>query len=398
MSSRVVVVGASASGLSTVERLRERGHRGSITLVGDEVHAPYDRPPLSKGLLSGAISVADLQLRAEDHLSGLGVDHRPGSRAVRLDAEARRVGLADGSSLPYDQLVIATGLRARRLPDSDDVEGVHVLRTREDAIAFRVELEHARRVVIIGGGFLASEVASVVTDLSRSTTIVSRSPLLMDRQIGSELAGQVTAAHRARGVDVLGGTGRAPQELLSADGRVRGVRLEDGTVLEADVVLLAIGGEPAVDWLEGSSVPVEDGVLCGVDCSAVDDVYAVGDVARWHNELFETQMRLEHRTNAVDQGRHVADRIIDRDRTPYAPVPYFWSDQLGLKFQSHGYLRAHDEVRILHGSVEERRLVALYRRGDRLVGAVGVGAVKALRGWRSAVAERARWVDVMAAV
>lgn len=393
--SNIVLVGASAAGLTTAAALRRGGYDRDITLVDAEQHSPYDRPPLSKHLLSGEWDADRVRLKTQDDLDELAVSIRSGVLATNVDLPGRRLALSDGSELGFDRLVLATGVAPRTLPGTAHFAGVHSLRTLDDAIALRDELRPGRRLVVVGGGFLGTEVAATAVGLGVQVTLVSAAPTPLERSLGPAVGEQVAALHRANGVELRMGPESAVVSLLESGGGVNGVELADGTRLAADVVFVAIGATPRLDWLLDSQIPVGDGIECAPDLSAGPGVYAAGDVARWHNPVFDESMRVEHRTNATEQAMHVAKRLIDGEPTPFASVPYFWTDQYDLKLQVHGWLRGYDEVRVVDGSFDERRMVALFRRGERLVGVLGIGAVKAVRQWRQHVADGQPWASVV---
>jgi NADPH-dependent 2,4-dienoyl-CoA reductase/sulfur reductase-like enzyme len=384
----IVVVGASAAGLAAVETLRREGYDKAITLIGEEPHIPYDRPPLSKQILAGEWEPERLTLRDPAHLGSLDVDLRLGVTATGVDLAGRRVHLAGGATVPYDGLIVATGVRPRRLPG----QGGHVLRTLDDALALRDRLGPGRRLAVVGAGFLGAEAAAVARGLGAEVTLLEPAPVPLAHAIGEDVGRVLSQAHRDHGVDLR--TGVAVAAL--GDG---GVRLADGELVEADEVLVAVGSVPNTEWLEGSGLNVLDGVLCDEFSAAAPNVYAAGDVARWHNPLFGVPMRIEHRTNAAEQGMAAARNLLHPEaRKPFAPVPYFWSDQYDLRIQAYGYLRGHDEVAVVDGDLDERRFLVAYRTGDRVVGALAVGMPpKALRRWRQAIAAGAGWDDVVSA-
>ncbi|WP_328835975.1 NAD(P)/FAD-dependent oxidoreductase [Streptomyces europaeiscabiei] len=383
---RILVVGASAAGLAAAETLRREGYDGTLTLVGDEPHAPYDRPPLSKQLLAAEWDTGRLTLRTPAHLDGLDLDLRLGAAATGLDLKERQVRLADGDAVPYDGLVIATGVRPRRLPG----EGAHVLRTLDDALTLREQLTPGTRLVVVGAGFLGAEAAAVAWRLGVKVTLLEPAPVPLAHAVGGEVGAVLSRAHLDHGVDLR--TGVTVTEVTED-----GVRLADGETVEADEVLVAIGSLPNTEWLADSGLAVGDGVLCDEYCEAARNVYAAGDVARWYNPLFGASMRVEHRTNAAEQGMAVARNLLGTGtRKPFAPVPYFWSDQYDMKVQAYGRLRGHDEVAVVDGDLVERRFVAVYRTDDRVTGALAVGMPpKAIRQWRRAIASGARWHEAV---
>jgi NADPH-dependent 2,4-dienoyl-CoA reductase/sulfur reductase-like enzyme len=386
--NRVVVVGASAAGLTAVEALRREGHNGPITLIGDEPHLPYDRPPLSKQLLAGEWEQDRLALRAPSDLDALDLDLRLGTPAAGLDLAQRVVRLADGAQVPYDGVIVATGVRPRRLPG----HSAHVLRTLDDTLALRERLHPGLHLVVVGAGFLGAEAAAAASRLGVRVTLLEPAPVPLAHAVGESVGRVLSQAHSEHGVTLRTG-------VTVAAVTENGVVLANGELVEGDEVLVAIGALPNTEWLAGSGLPVDNGVVCDEYCQAAPDVYAAGDVARWHNQLFGVSMRIEHRTNAAEQGMAAARNLLNPDgRKPFAPVPYFWSDQYDMKIQAHGYLRDHDEVSIVDGDLAERRFVAAYRKGDRLTGALSVGMPpKTIRQWRQAVAVGAAWHDAVPA-
>jgi NADPH-dependent 2,4-dienoyl-CoA reductase/sulfur reductase-like enzyme len=301
------------------------------------------------------------------------------------------VALAEGTRVPYDALVIATGVRPRRLPGTEGLSGVHTLRTLEDALALKARLRPGRRLVIVGAGFIGAEAAAVARGLGVEVTLLEAAPLPLAQAVG-EQAGQFLAQiHRDRGVRLH--TGAQVAGILGAEGEVTGVGLADGTVLPADDVLVAIGSLPNTEWLAGSGLTVDNGLVCDEFSAAAPGVYGVGDVARWHNPLFGTAMRIEHRTNAAEQGMAVARNLLNPDaRRPFAPVPYFWSDQYEMRIQAYGYLRGHDEALVMEHDRAQRRLLVAYRTGDRLAGVLAVGLPpKTVRAGRALVAAGTAW-------
>ncbi|WP_060887901.1 NAD(P)/FAD-dependent oxidoreductase [Streptomyces caniscabiei] len=374
--AHVLVVGASASGLTTVEALRRKGYEGRITVLGDEPHAPYDRPPLSKQVLSGAWEPGRAALRAEDALAALDAEFALGDPAVALNAGARTVHTESGRELSADAIVIATGVRARHLPGRRDLTGVHVLRTLDDSLALRAELLTAGRLVVVGEGVLGSEIAATARGLGLDVTLAGPLSAPMALQVGPLVSGVLADLHTEHGVKLRLGTGVVG--LTSEDGRVTGVRLASDEVLPADVVVVAIGATPATQWLEDSGLELDNGVVCDSRCRAEEGVYAVGDVARFHHEQLGRLIRLENRTNATEQAMAVAADILGQGQ-PYLPVPYFWTDQYDAKLQVHGFLPADAEVEVVEGDLTARRFVARYRSEGRVTGVLGWNMPKQAR-------------------
>jgi NADPH-dependent 2,4-dienoyl-CoA reductase/sulfur reductase-like enzyme len=376
VTGRIVVVGASLGGLRTAEELRRHGHDGTITMVGAETHLPYDRPPLSKQVLLGKAGPDELKLNIEE---GFEADWRLGTRATALDLDAKLVHVDGEETIPFDQLVIATGAHPRRLPAAGPRPGVHYLRTVEDALALREDLTNAERVAVIGAGFIGLEVASSARQLGLGVTVLEALPVALERAIGLEMGEVITSMHRRQGVDVR--LNAAVEELVGggSTGQVEGIRLAGGELIEADVVVVGIGVVPSIDWLEGSGLDLADGVVCDQRLRALhagrprSDVVAVGDVARWDHPGYGEIIRIEHWTNAAEQAEVAAQALLEGDAAPaYAPTPYFWSDQFGVKIQFVGHAQPGDEVALVDGDPEENRFVAAYGRHGRLVAALGV--------------------------
>jgi NADPH-dependent 2,4-dienoyl-CoA reductase/sulfur reductase-like enzyme len=362
-----VVVGAGLGGLRTAEELRQHGYDGALTLIGAEAHPPYSRPPLSKEILRGEKPPETAHLREQSTYDDLELELRLGQRAAALDPANHSVTLHDGEAVPYDRVVIATGATPRTLPG---IEGpsVYALRTLDDCVALRDRLAARPRVVIVGAGFIGSEVASSTRMLGCDVTVVEMMSAPLVHALGPDVAAACADLQRQAGVDLRCNVGVTAVQGGS-------VHLDDGTTIAADVVVVGIGVRPDLDWLTGSGLTIDNGIVCDATCAAAPNVFAVGDVARWHNELFGEPMRLEHWTNATEQAGAVARNVLG-ERTAFAPVPYFWSDQFDTKIQVLGSPRATDNVRVVRGSVEDRKFVAIYGRDGRLTGVVGFGSAR----------------------
>lgn len=404
----VTVVGASLSGVYAARELRAQGFDGRLVIVGDEPHRPYDRPPLSKDFLTGRADEDQLALTDDEESAELDAEWLLGVRARGLDARGRTVLLDDGRTVSTDGVVIATGASARRLP-GDDLVGVHTLRTLDDARALRAELTRGpRRVVVIGGGFIGAETASSCAGLGHDVTVVEAAPLPLVPQLGPDMAAVCAALHRRGGVDLITHTGvaglrgggearshggvaglRASGAAGSHDGEaaagqvvaeggaarrtVTGVRLTDGRILPADIVIVGIGATPNTGWLAGSTLALHDGVLCDDGCvTGLPQVVAVGDVARVGGA------RAEHWTSATEQPRiAVRNLLAGRTLETVRPLPYFWSDQYGARIQFAGRRHESDTVRIAEGAIEdgapaEGGLLALYERDGRMTAVLSV--------------------------
>jgi NADPH-dependent 2,4-dienoyl-CoA reductase/sulfur reductase-like enzyme len=393
MLRNVVVVGASLAGLRAAETFRSAGFDGCLTLIGAEAHLPYDRPPLSKKVLAGDWEPDRIVLRKPGAFDELGLDLRLGTAADRVDLQNRTVSVG-GDDVPFDALVIATGASCRRLPGQPDLPGVHVLRTLDDALALRADLDAApAHVVVIGAGFIGAEVAATARQRGLDVVVVEALPVPMVRGLGPELGAVCAELHRDHGVRLHLGVGVAAIEGTT---RVERVRLADGTVLPADVVVVGIGVRPATDWLEGSGLTLRDGVVADATLAAgPPGVYVAGDVARWPNPRYGEEMRIEHWTNAAEQGALAARNALavaaGDAPTPYAPVPFFWSDQYDARIQFLGRASADDEVRVVVGDLASRRFVACYGREGRLRGVFGMSMPKALMSFRPLLLNDASW-------
>ncbi|MFG1609534.1 NAD(P)/FAD-dependent oxidoreductase [Actinoplanes sp. NPDC049265] len=378
----ILVVGASASGLSVVEALRRNDFAGRIGLVGEEPQLPYDRPPLSKQVLAGEWVPERTALRQPEQVRALDVELRLGQRATGVDLENHAVDLADGSRIRYDTLVVATGLTPRQLPGQQGLHGVHQIHKLDDSLALRQELLTARQVAVIGAGVLGCEIAATARGLGREVTLIDPATTPMFRQIGPWLGGLVGEMQTRQGVRLL--TNTSVLGLESEQGRVTGVRVGRNTVVPADVVVVAIGGVPATGWLASSGLRIENGVVCDSQCRAAADVYAVGDVASFHHVDYDTRMRLENRTNATEQGIFVAAAIAGSDR-PYRPVPYFWTDQYENRIQVHGIVPPDAAVRVVEGLPADDKFVAVAESKGRVAAAIGWNHPRGVRSLRPLV-------------
>jgi 3-phenylpropionate/trans-cinnamate dioxygenase ferredoxin reductase subunit len=392
----IAVIGGSLAGLRGAEALRREGFSGRLVFVGAERHLPYDRPPLSKEVLRGTREPDRIQLAKPEKFDALELDLRLGRRAARLDLAGREVILDDGERVAWDGLLIATGATPRALPGTPPLAGIHTLRTLDDCLAIRADLERGPRVAVVGAGFIGAEVAATCRQRGLDVALVEALDTPLAGAIPTRIGEVCAAVHRDHGVDLRTGVGVAGFE---GGERVERVRLSDGSTIEADVVVVGIGVTPETGWLESSGLELDDGVVCDQTCAAsAPGVVAAGDVARWHNPLFGVSMRVEHWTHAVEQGEAAARRLLasDEEALPYAPAPFVWSDQYDMKIQSAGAFTPKDEMYVAHGSLDERRFVALFGRGDRLVGALAFDRVRQLLAYRRMIREGVSWDDALA--
>jgi 3-phenylpropionate/trans-cinnamate dioxygenase ferredoxin reductase component len=367
----VTIVGASLAGLSAARALRVLAYEGRITIVGDERHEPYDRPPLSKDFLAGSIDVSELALSTEDDAS-LDIDWRLGRRAVRLSPGSRSVRLDDGEELVSDGVVLATGARARSLL------GAHTLRTLDDAVALRADLLAGGPLVVIGAGFIGAEVASTARGLGVDVTVVEALPTPLAGPLGPEMGAEVAALHTDHGTRLITGVGVTG---LEGGSRVEAVRLADGRLLPAATVVAGIGAIPNVEWLTGfTRCP---GVRTDARCATeVPGVVAVGDCASAYNHFAGEVVRLEHWTNALQQPAVAAAALLGKGVSGVPAAPYFWSDQYGVRLQFAGHYRVGDTVEVVAGDVAARSFVAVYRRGERAVAVLSMNQPKLFGRWR----------------
>lgn len=363
----ILIVGGGLAATRTAEQLRKSDYTGPITIVSDEVHLPYDRPPLSKDVLHADLD--DVALKPAEFYADNNIALRLGSAATALDTAARTVTLADGSVLAYDELVIATGLVPKRIPSFPDLDGIRVLRNLDEAMALRAHAASARHAVIIGAGFIGCEVAASLRKLGVEVVLVEPQPAPLASVLGEQVGNLVTRLHRAEGVDVRTGVGVA--EVRGADGQVSTVVLSDGSELEADLVVVGIGSRPATDWLAGSGVAVDNGVVCDeAGRTSAAGVWALGDAASWRDATGH-QARVEHWSNVAEQARVIVPAMLGQEPPSVIVVPYFWSDQYDVKIQCLGEPEATDIVHIVED--DGRKFLAFYERDGVVAGVVGGG-------------------------
>ncbi|MFJ4593263.1 MULTISPECIES: NAD(P)/FAD-dependent oxidoreductase [unclassified Kitasatospora] len=384
-NGRIVIVGASLAGLRAAETLRDEGFAGQLTMVGEERLPPYDRPPLSKQVLLGRVRAEETALPRRREVDA---QWKLGVRATGVDGAGRQVLLANGEQLPYDRLLIATGTRARPWPKAEQaaLDGVFTLRTAEDAAGLAERLDAGpKRVLVIGAGFTGSEIASACRERGLAVTVAERGPAPLVGALGGAFGALAAKVQLAHGVDLRCGV--TVSALTGRAGRLTGAELSDGTRIEADVAVVALGAARNTEWLAESGLAAGPrGVACDAGCRAfnmygivTDDVFVAGDVARFPHPLFEYQLlSLEHWGNAVAQAEVAAHNMVSPgpQRRPHLSVPSFWSSQFGLNIKSVGVPTFSDHVVLAQGSVEERRLVAVYGYRGRITAAVSVNRAK----------------------
>jgi 3-phenylpropionate/trans-cinnamate dioxygenase ferredoxin reductase component len=379
----VVIVGASLAGLSAAKALRRQGFDGTITLIGDELHRPYQRPPLSKQFLGGTWDRARLDLPDRGDLR---LDWILGTPAASLDLASREVMLRGGRRVRFDGLVIATGARARKPRWHAELRGAFTLRTVDDALALRAHVAAGHRnVAIVGAGFIGCETAATLRGSGCNVTLIDVERLPMLRILGESLGSMCRELHEAHGVRTVFGAG---VEALLGQESVEGVRLADASIIEADCVVVGAGVAPNVEWLAGSGLVVDDGIVCDSTCAALgsEGIVAAGDVARSEHPHYGRR-RIEHWNNAIAQADAAASTLLAKPRTatPYAAVPFFWSDQYDCKLQLIGAPAAGDATRVVEGALGERRFVMLFERGGRVSGAFLFNSMHRVAAYTTAV-------------
>jgi len=392
----VAVVGGSLAGLRAAEALRRRGFEGRIVFVGAEPYLPYDRPPLSKEVLKGEREPEQIALAKPEKFEALGLDLRLGRRAETLDPQSKHLWLDGDERIEFDGLVIATGAAPRTLPDTPRLAGIHVLRGLDDCLALRADLESGPRVAVVGAGFIGAEVAASCRARGLEVTLIEALPTPLGNALPRPIGEVCAAVHEDNGVALHCGAG---VQALEGRERVERVRLSNGLEVAADVVVVGIGVTPNTDWLGDSGLEIGNGVVCDASLATkAEGIVAAGDVARWPNPLFGETMRIEHWTNAVEQAEAAVQRLLDGPdaAAPFASVPFVWSDQYDRKFQIAGRIAPDDQMRVCHGSLEERRFVALFGRGERLVGALGMNRARQLMGYRRMIEDRIPFAEALA--
>ncbi|MGP0029624.1 MAG: NAD(P)/FAD-dependent oxidoreductase [Acidimicrobiales bacterium] len=401
----VIVVGASLAGWRAVEALRAEGFEGGITLVGEELHLPYDRPPLSKQVLAGTWPPEKAVLADRRRSSELQVHEVLGHRAVRLDAEGHKVEIDDGTVLSGDAVVVSTGASPRRLPGTEELgrgDGLFTLRTLDDCLALRAALtaRPSCRVVVIGAGFIGAEVASTSAAMGCRVTVVEALEIPLANVLGPEIGAHCASLHGAHGVDLRTGAGvDGIRRAEDTEGDLV-VALTGGEELVADVVVMGIGVAPSVEWLADSGLTVDNGVVCDDRLFAADGIVAAGDAARWtwRHDGREELIRIEHWQVAAEAGVAAALSVLAgrENAPPFTPIPYFWSDQFGIRFQVLGNPGGDDEVAIVDGSLDEGKFVAVFGRAGRLRAVMAIGRPRQLMGFRPLLEAGSSWDAALA--
>jgi NADPH-dependent 2,4-dienoyl-CoA reductase/sulfur reductase-like enzyme len=387
---RIVVVGASLAGVHAIERLRDLGFGGELTLVGAEPCLPYDRPPLSKAALKlGPEAEAGL-LRRQEWFEERDVNLKLGQAATTLDIAERTVTVFGGDEISYDGLVISTGSSARPLGPTDETGPVYLLRTAADCAELHHRLIPGSHLVVIGAGFIGLEVAATAKSMGLKVSVVEVAPVPLARVLGDEVGAWFKDYHASHGIDIYCATAI---DAIKPRHSGSDVHLRDGTILEADLVVAGVGAVPAVDWLRDSGLTLADGVVCnGYLRTSAPRIVAAGDVARWYNPLFDESLRVEQWTNAVEQGRYAAESLLGVADGAYSAAPFFWSDQFEAKMRFVGVATAAQDVHI--EELEDGKMIALFGRDGVIRGALCINAPRKLALYRAAIIDKVRWEDV----
>jgi 3-phenylpropionate/trans-cinnamate dioxygenase ferredoxin reductase component len=376
MSGTFVIVGAGLAGGGAAATLREEGFDGRVVLIGAERQPPYERPPLSKEYLRGESSFERALVQPPGFYDENGIETRFGVRATRVDAAEKVVELDDGERVAYDRLLVATGARTRRFPVPGlDLEGIYSLRTVADSDRIRAEALPGRKAVVVGMGFIGSEVAASLRRSGVDVVVVDRNEVPLRRVLGKEVGRVIAGIHREHGVSMIFEDTVAAFE---GAGRVERVSTAHGRRIECDFVVVSLGVEPVTDLLADTGAGIDNGVVVDEYLrTGVEGIYAAGDVANHYHPVFERRIRVEHWQNALEQGPAAARNMLDRDE-PYDEIPWFWSDQYEHNLQYAGFHTEWDEL-VVRGSMDERNFVAFYRKDRRVLAAVAVNRGRDLR-------------------
>jgi 3-phenylpropionate/trans-cinnamate dioxygenase ferredoxin reductase component len=376
MSETFVIVGASLAGGGAAVTLRQEGFGGRVVLIGAEPQSPYERPPLSKEYLRGESSIENTLVQPPDFYGENDIETRFGVRARRVNAAEKVVEFDDGEHVAYDRLLVATGGRNRRFPIAGlELEGIYDLRTVDDCDRIRAEIAPGRKAVVVGMGFVGSEVAASLRQLGVEVTVVDRNKVPLRRVLGEEVGRVMEGVHRDHGTTLIFEDTVATFE---GDDHVERVTTQRGRRIECDFVVVGLGIQPVTELLAGTGVEIDNGIVVDEFCrTGVEGIYASGDVANHYHPVFERRIRVEHWQNALKQDPAAAKSMLNKGE-PYDEIPWFWSDQYDSNLQYTGFHTEWDEL-MVRGSMEERSFVAFYRKGGRVLAAVAVNRGRDLR-------------------
>jgi 3-phenylpropionate/trans-cinnamate dioxygenase ferredoxin reductase component len=365
VAQRVVIIGSGQAGFQTAASLRAEKFEGSITLIGDEPHIPYYRPPLSKGFLLGKQDRASVDLRPESFYTQHKIDLMAGERVVAIDGAGRTVKLASGRTIAYDKLVLATGARNRLLPvEGADLDGVLYLRSLDESIQAQQRLANAQKIVVIGGGFVGLEIAAAANGLGKPVVVLEALPRLMSRVVAPVISEFFMQLHAGKGNQIL--CNATVSRITGSSGKVREVILSDGRKFPADLVMIGIGVVPNIELARDAGLTITNGIAVDEHLlTANPDIYGIGDCVEHPCHFAGCNLRLESVQNAADQAQHVAAEIAGRS-APYRALPWFWTDQFDIKLQMAGISSGYDRI-VTRGSAESRKLSVFYYRGEQLL-------------------------------
>ncbi|UES55059.1 pyridine nucleotide-disulfide oxidoreductase [Roseibium aggregatum] len=364
MQEDIVIIGAGQAGAQVAQSLRQGGFEGPLRLIGDEPHPPYQRPPLSKKFLAGEIGAEGLWLRPPAFFTTNNIDHIPNTRVVAIDRGAKRLTLANGDTLPYGKLVLATGTNARLLTlEGADKKGVVTLRSIADVDVIRNILQKSSSVAIIGAGYIGLEVAAVAKSLGKSVTVIEAQDRPMKRVVSQAVSDYFSGLHKARGIELRLNTGI---EAIEGGDSVTGVRLSTGETVPAELVLVAVGAEPNDHLAAEAGLEVDNGILVdGCGQTSDPDIFAAGDCTRFYSTRYQRSVRMESVQNAIDQAKAVAQALLGQE-VDYDPLPWFWSDQYDIKLQIAGLSEGYDDTKIV-GSTDDSKFYVAYLHDGRLI-------------------------------
>lgn len=364
MQEDIVIIGAGQAGAQVAQSLRQGGFEGPLRLIGDEPHPPYQRPPLSKKFLAGEIGAEGLWLRPPAFFTTNNIDHIPNTRVVAIDRGAKRLTLANGDTLPYGKLVLATGTNARLLTlEGADKKGVVTLRSIADVNVIRDILQKSSNVAIIGAGYIGLEVAAVAKSLGKSVTVIEAQDRPMKRVVSQAVSDYFSGLHKARGIELRLNTGI---EAIEGGDSVTGVRLSTGETVPAELVLVAVGAEPNDHLAAEAGLEVDNGILVdGCGQTSDPDIFAAGDCTRFYSNRYQRSVRMESVQNAIDQAKAVAQALLGHE-VDYDPLPWFWSDQYDIKLQIAGLSEGYDDTKVV-GSTEDSKFYVAYLHDGRLI-------------------------------
>lgn len=364
MQEDIVIIGAGQAGAQVAQSLRQGGFEGPLRLIGDEPHPPYQRPPLSKKFLAGEIGAEGLWLRPPAFFTTNNIDHIPNTRVVAIDRGAKRLTLANGDTLPYGKLVLATGTNARLLTlEGADKKGVVTLRSIADVNVIRDILQKTSSVAIIGAGYIGLEVAAVAKSLGKSVTVIEAQDRPMKRVVSQAVSDYFSGLHKARGIELRLNTGI---EAIEGGDSVTGVRLSTGETVPAELVLVAVGAEPNDHLAAEAGLEVDNGILVdGCGQTSDPDIFAAGDCTRFYSNRYQRSVRMESVQNAIDQAKAVAQALLGHE-VDYDPLPWFWSDQYDIKLQIAGLSEGYDDTKVV-GSTEDSKFYVAYLHDGRLI-------------------------------